>query len=329
MIRTPICDLLGIDVPIVLGGMGSGTSAPLAAAVSEAGGFGILGLNSRKAEDIPGLFADVRQRTGRPFGANFLMFRMPEECFAAALAERPAVLSFAWPRLDDDLRPWFERAHEAGARVMFMAGEVPRLELAAAAGADIVVAQGCEGGGHVGWMGTMPLVPMAVDAVRPIPVLAAGGIADGRGLAAALALGAQGVLLGTRFLATDEAPLHANFKRAIVSSNGHDTVITDIPDVARAQVWPGAMARSLRNRFIERWAGRDWALRAEQHKAQAGLERAHRDGDVEEAALLMGQDAGLIASVLPAREVVTRIAAEAEAILRRTLPALSASPPIR
>jgi NAD(P)H-dependent flavin oxidoreductase YrpB (nitropropane dioxygenase family) len=105
-------------------------------------------------------------------------------------------------------------------------------------------------------MASMALVPMIVQAVAPLPVLAAGGIADGRGMAAALALGADGVLLGTRFLATDESPLHANFKQAIVRSNGHDTVLTDIPDIASSSVWPGAMARTLRNRFVEQWAGR-------------------------------------------------------------------------
>ena len=117
---------------------------------------------------------------------------------------------------------------------------------AAEAGVDVIVAQGTEAGGHVGWMASMALVPMIVQAVAPLPVLAAGGIANGQGMAAALALGAEGVLLGTRFLATDESPLHANFKQAIVRSNWHDTVLTEIPDIASRRVWPGAMARTLR-----------------------------------------------------------------------------------
>src|SRR5690606_17710850 len=120
--------------------------------------------------------------------------------------------------------------------------------------ADVVIAQGTEGGGHVGWMATLALTPMVVDAVAPVPVLAAGGIADGRGLAAALALGADGVLLGTRFLASDEAPMHDNFKQAIVAGDGHDTVLTEIPDIAAGVVWPGAMSRAKRNRVVERWA---------------------------------------------------------------------------
>jgi NAD(P)H-dependent flavin oxidoreductase YrpB (nitropropane dioxygenase family) len=175
-----------------------------------------------------------------------------------------------------------------------MAGTVPEAKRAAEAGADIIIAQGTEGGGHVGWMASMPLLPMVVDAVAPIPVLAAGGFADGRGLAAALALGAEGILLGTRFLATIESPLHPNFKQAIVDSDGHDTQLSEIPDIASGLVWPGAMIRSRRNRFIERWAGREWALRRDRAEAAEKLATARRTGDIEEGPLSMGQDAGLI-----------------------------------
>jgi NAD(P)H-dependent flavin oxidoreductase YrpB (nitropropane dioxygenase family) len=164
-------------------------------------------------------------------------------------------------------------------------------------------------------------VPMMVDAVAPVPVLAAGGIADGRGLVAALALGAQGVLLGTRFLATKESPLHPNFKQAIVDSDGHDTQLSEIPDIAAAQVWPGAMTRSRRNKFIERWAGREWALRHSRAEAHAKLQAARKAGDVEEGPLSMGQDAGLIHDIPSAAEVVMRIASEADEILAR-LPGL-------
>src|SRR5207302_2580169 len=140
-------------------------------------------------------------------------------------------------------------AHDVGANVTFMVSGVPDAVRAVEAGADVIIAQGSEGGGHVGLMGTMPLVPMVVDAVAPVPVLAAGGIADGRGLVAALALGADGVLLGTRFVATTEAPIHANMKQAIVDSDGHDTVLTEIPDIATVRVWPGAMVRGQRSKF--------------------------------------------------------------------------------
>jgi NAD(P)H-dependent flavin oxidoreductase YrpB (nitropropane dioxygenase family) len=168
----------------------------------------------------------------------------------------------------------------------------------------------------------MPLVPMVVDAVGPVPVLAAGGFADGRGLVAALSLGAQGILLGTRFLASVESPLHPNFKQAIVDSDGHDTQLSEIPDIAAGQVWPGAMTRSRRNKFIERWAGREWALRQNRAEAIAGLRAARESGDVDEGPLSMGQDAGLIRDVPPAAEIVTRIAREADEILTGRLPKL-------
>jgi NAD(P)H-dependent flavin oxidoreductase YrpB (nitropropane dioxygenase family) len=157
-----------------------------------------------------------------------------------------------------------------------------------------------------------------------VPVLAAGGIADGRGLAAALALGAQGVLLGTRFLASVESPLHPRFKQAIVDSDGHDTMLTEIPDIAMGLVWPGAMSRSKRNRFIERWAGREWALRQYQAEVLTAVQAARKVGDTDEAPLSMGQDAGLIREILPAGEIVKRIAAEAETILKQRLAPLVA-----
>jgi NAD(P)H-dependent flavin oxidoreductase YrpB (nitropropane dioxygenase family) len=164
-------------------------------------------------------------------------------------------------------------------------------------------------------MASIVLTPMVVDAVAPVPVLTAGGIADGRGLAAALALGADGVLLGTRFLASREAPLHENFKQAIVDSNGHDTVLTEIPDIAAGVVWPGAMTRAKRNAFIGQWAGHEWALRQHRKEVYARVQGAYQTGDVNNAPLSYGQDAGLINNVLPVGEIVRQIAREAEEIL--------------
>jgi NAD(P)H-dependent flavin oxidoreductase YrpB (nitropropane dioxygenase family) len=204
MLHTRICDVLGITHPIVLGGLGGGhTSAPLVAAVSNAGGFGTLGVTGFSAASVQEQIAAIRAATDKPFGVNFLLFLIQEAALTAALESRPPVVSFAWARPDQDLRPYVQRVHDAGSLVMHMAGEVPEAVRAAKAGADVIVAQGTEGGGHVGWMATMALVPMVVQAVAPVPVLAAGGIADGRGLAAALALGADGLVIGTRFLATD------------------------------------------------------------------------------------------------------------------------------
>jgi NAD(P)H-dependent flavin oxidoreductase YrpB (nitropropane dioxygenase family) len=322
MLRTPICDLLGIEHPVALGGMGSATNPELVAAVSNAGGLGALGCHGQTPEQVGERTQSIRRQTNKPFGLNFLLFHTRDDSFAAALELRPPVMQFAWAKPEQDLRDYVERSHKAGCLVTYMAGTVPEAKRAVQAGADIIIAQGTEGGGHVGWMASMPLLPMVVDAVAPVPVLAAGGYADGRGLAAALALGADGILLGTRFLATVESPLHQNFKQAIVDSDGHDTLLSEIPDIASGLVWPGAMIRSRRNRFIERWAGREWDLRRDRTEAWDRLNLARRTGDVDEGPLSMGQDSGLIHDIPPAGEIVTRIVREAEEILGRKLPRL-------
>ena len=322
MIHTRICDLLGIVHPIVLGGMGTATTAPLVAAVSNAGGFGTLGTSAFNAASLATEVASMRERTEKPFGINHLIFQVQEDMFAVTLSAKPRVAAFAWARKDQNLREYFRRAHDAGSTVMYMAGEVPEALRAADAGADVIVAQGTEAGGHVGWMASLPLLPMMVKAVAPLPVLSAGGIGDGRGLAAALALGADGVLLGTRFMATPEAPIHPNFKQAIVKSDGHDTVLTEIPDLASQRVWPGAMSRAQRNGFIERWAGREWALRQNAQEVGRQVAAARAAGDINNASLSFGQDAGLIDSIKSVREVIQNIIGEAEDIIKDRLPSL-------
>jgi NAD(P)H-dependent flavin oxidoreductase YrpB (nitropropane dioxygenase family) len=315
MLRTTVCDLLGIEHPLVLGGMATGTNAGLVAAVSAAGGLGILGVSYVSAERQRSEIEAIRRLTDRPFGLNHLVFTLDEERFATSLAARPRVISTAWPWVDQDLRQLFERVHEAGALAMHQVSGVPEAERATAAGADVIVAQGTEGGGHVGWMGTMALLPMVVRAVSPLPVLGAGGIADGAGLAAALALGAEGVLLGTRFLATPEAPVPPGYKRSLLDSDGHDTLLTEIPDVANGRVWPGAMSRVRRNRFIERWAGREWELRQLRHEVSPRVIAARQSDDSEEYALMIGQTAGLIGEIKPAADIVREIVEQAEAII--------------
>jgi NAD(P)H-dependent flavin oxidoreductase YrpB (nitropropane dioxygenase family) len=322
MIHTRICDLLGVRHPIVLGGMGTATTAPLVAAVSNAGGFGTLGTSAFNAVSLDAEIASIHERTGQPFGINHLLFQIREDMFSVTLRARPAVAAFAWARKDQNLRDYFQRAHDAGCKIMYMANEVPEAVRAAEAGADVLVAQGTEAGGHVGWMASLPLVPMMVKAVAPLPVLSAGGIADGRGLAAALALGAEGALLGTRFMATPEAPIHANYKQAIIKTDGHDTVLTEIPDLATQRVWPGAMSRAQRNKFIERWAGREWALRQNAGEVGKQAAAARAAGDVDNASLSFGQDAGLIDSIKSVREVIDEIVADAEKIIKDRLPSL-------
>jgi NAD(P)H-dependent flavin oxidoreductase YrpB (nitropropane dioxygenase family) len=248
---------------------------------------------------------------------NLLLFDANEQALEAVYAARPPVFSTAWGWPDQDLAPLFSRAHDLGAKVMHMVSGVPEARRAVEAGADVIVAQGTEGGGHVGLMGTIVLVPQVVRAVAPVPVLAAGGIATGEGLAAALTLGADGVLVGTRFLATPEAPVAEGFKKAVLASDGHDTVLTEIPDIARGRVWPGAFSRVVRNRLVEEWAGREGELRARRSQVAAKMLAAFQAGDASYAPLFIGQDAGLIDSIVPAADLVRRLVADAEAALHR------------
>ncbi len=316
MIRTRLTELLGIRHPIVLGGMAGGTSPELVAAVSNAGGLGIFGASRRPPDEVRAIGAQIRSLTNAPFGMNLLLFDCTDEQLAAALECRPRVLATAWRRPEQDLRAVGERAHATGALYMHHADTLDEAKRAAEAGADLVVAQGTEGGGHVGLMATLPLARMVVRALAPLPVLAAGGIADGEGIAAALVLGAQGVLLGTRLLATVESPLPDGYKRAIVASDGHDTQLTEIPDIVAGNVWPGAYARARRNAFIEEWLGREGELRRRRRAVQAQVQAARAAGDAERGSLLIGQDAGLVDAIEPAGALIERLAAEAEAALR-------------
>ncbi len=206
MIKTRFTELMGIDHPIVLAGMSGQTSPELVAAVTNAGGLGIRGLSDKTADLIPEAVDAVRRLTKGPFGLNQLLAFAEDDEIRAVLDAQPAVYSTAWPRDNQDLKAIFEMAHDRGLKVMHMVPTVADAVQAAAAGADVIVAQGTDGGGHIGLIGTVAIVPQVVKAVSPIPVLAAGGISDGRGLAAMLALGADGVLLGTRFLARSPRP---------------------------------------------------------------------------------------------------------------------------
>jgi NAD(P)H-dependent flavin oxidoreductase YrpB (nitropropane dioxygenase family) len=317
MLRTRVCDLFTIEHPIVLGGMAGATGPELVAAVSNAGGLGVLGCARIPPVEIGPAVRAIREKTNRPFGLNLLLFSADAEILSAVLACRAPVFSTAWPWPEQDLRALFARAHDTGAKVLHMVASVSEARRAADSGADAIVAQGTEGGGHVGLMGTIALVPQVVRAVAPVPVLAAGGIATGEGLAAALALGAEGVLIGTRLLATNEAPLPASYKQAIVESDGHDTVLTEIPEIASGRVWPGAWSRVVRNRLIADWSGREGELRARRSEVGARMRQAFESGDRDWAPLFIGQDAGLIDAIEPGGEIVRRLVRDAEAVLER------------
>jgi NAD(P)H-dependent flavin oxidoreductase YrpB (nitropropane dioxygenase family) len=319
VIRTPFTDLVGIEHPVVSAGMGGGhTGGELVGHVSEAGGLGVLGASFVPPEELDAMVTRAREITSKPIGINLLL-HATEDRVDEVLQAEPAVLSTAWPRDDQDLGAIFAKAHERGIRVMHMVPRVDDALRAAEAGADVIVAQGNEGGGHVGEIGTTVIVRQVVKAVAPVPVLAAGGFVDGAGLAAALALGADGVLLGTRFLATDEAPVEAAYKEAIVASAGDDTIVTTVGDTLSGRDWPGAWARVRRTRFIEEWLGREPELRRRRAAAWARLEAAE-ETDPDYGLMWIGQSAGLIDSILPAGEVLRQMVREAEEILRSRLP---------
>jgi NAD(P)H-dependent flavin oxidoreductase YrpB (nitropropane dioxygenase family) len=322
VIRTAFTELVGIEHPIALAGMAGATSPELVAAVSNAGGLGVMGVSDIEGGAIEETVAAIRERTDRPFGLNLLLHGADEDQVRAVLAARPAVVSTAWPRDDYDLRALFEQAHTNGLKVMHMVPTAADAARAASAGADVIVAQGTDGGGHIGLVGTAVIVPMVVREVSPIPVLAAGGIAGGSGLAAMLAFGAAGVLVGTRFLATTESPVHEALKRAIVQSDGTDTIVTDLGDEMLGADWPGAVARISRNRLVERWLGRVNEMRRKRPEILGAMRDARRAGDLEEAIVYWGQSAGLIDEVVPVQQVIDEIVREAKAILRERLPGL-------
>lgn len=306
-LHPPVCALLGIDLPILQAGMSTYTTPELVAAVSNAGGLGIIGALGRSPDELREEIGKVRELTSRPFGVNHVVSQIDAGAIDVTLELRVPVLSLSWGRAADLAR----RAHDAGIKVLHQVNSPEEAGQVAADGADVIVAQGTEGGGHVGGMSTLPLVPQVVDVVNGVPVVAAGGIADGRGLAAALMLGAQGALIGTRFLATPEARGRGHSKDVILNALGSQTVASKFFDDVLGIRWPGALVRSIRNPLLDRWAQRqqDWALAADQ--IRPSLEAAMAAGDF----VLAGESAGMIHDIVPAGELVERIAREAEALL--------------
>jgi NAD(P)H-dependent flavin oxidoreductase YrpB (nitropropane dioxygenase family) len=245
--KTVLCERLGIELPIIQAPMGGAVDPSLAAAVSNAGGLGMLAPWRADVETLRRQIRETRALTSRPFGVNLNLDFPQEERLAACLDERVPVISFFW-RDPSFLVP---RAHAGGAIVMHTVGSTAAGKQAVSCGVDIVIAQGWEAGGHVrGTVATMPLVPAVVDAVSPAPVVAAGGIADGRGLAAALALGAAGAWIGTRFLASHEAAIHPHYRERVLQANESDTAfLENLFDVR----WANAPHRTLKNQTVAAW----------------------------------------------------------------------------
>jgi enoyl-[acyl-carrier protein] reductase II len=318
MLRTPVCDLLGIEHPIVQGAIWPATSPELVAAVSNAGALGSLGAIFASAADVERQVTQIRQLTDRPFAVNHVVPVLNEEAFAATLALRPAVISFAL----GDPGEHVKRAQEAGARVLQQVHTVAQARQAAANGVDAIVAQGSEAGGQGLATGpsVMVLVPQVVDAAGAIPVLAAGGVADGRGLAAALVLGAQGANIGTRFLASTEASAAAEWKQAILAAQSEDpvrfAVWREIMPTSSAAAYD-TVPRVLRTPFIDRWLDHPQDAHRQAADLREEIASAIRAGRTHELLPFTGQTAGLITDILPAGELVRRIVNEAQLALTR------------
>ena len=320
MLHTPLCDVLGIEVPIISAPFGPWDDVELAAAVSEAGGLGSVGTALLPVEDLREQWRRLRELTGKPFAINHTVRPLNEEAFEATLEFRPPAISFHLA-VPDDL---IARAHELGILWIQQVMNRSQAEQAAAAGADVIVAQGGEAGGNGGWVATMVIVPEVVDLAGDVPVAAAGGIADGRGLAAALALGAHGVQMGTRFIASKEAAVDEAWKQRVVDADALDAVKVEnseraMPPYSREA--PRAAPRALSTPLIEQL--RDDPASVDPAEIGRQLVEAVMRGGGHEYLPFAGQSVALVHEVLPAADIVRRVVEEAEAALRGAGAAMS------
>lgn len=328
MLKTRLCRDLAIDHPIFCAPLGGGVAGPeLAAAVSEAGGLGLLGMGGLPALAIREHIRETRKRTSKPFGVGLLLPLLEGGEVEACIEERAPVLFLFW----GDVAPHVAKAKRAGVRVFAQVGSVEEATAAASAGVDAIVAQGFEAGGHVrGTTSLMTLVPAVNQAVAPLPVVAAGGIATGRGLVAALGLGAEAVSMGTRFVASEEARASREYKERIVRARAEDTVHTLLFDIG----WPDAAHRVIRNKAVDEWeaAGRPPSgSRPGEGTVVGRMPIAGRmtdvpryfvaspmigfEGDVDYTVLYAGQSCSLVNDIKPAAAIVRDVVAEAEAVL--------------
>ena len=314
-LHTPLCDLLGVKHPIMLAGMGGVSYAELVAAVSNAGGYGVLGMAGRTPEFIRDEMRKVKSLTDKPFGVD-LLAASPESLTASVeiIIEEGAssfVAGLGVPM------PIMEKLKKAGLKVMVVCGAVKHAVKAEQAGCDAVICQGGEGGGHTGLVGTMPLVAQAVEAVK-IPVVAAGGLYDGRGLAAALTLGATGVWMGTRFIASQEAHAGELYRQAILEAADEDTI--------RTRSYSGKPMRVKKNPYVEEWETRPQDIQPFPMQAMLSTREGVMGGiggqieglDPDRSCFAMGQSAGGVHEVLPAATIVANLIKEAEAAIDRT-----------
>ena len=337
-LRTSLCELLGIEYPIVQAPIGSGTSPALAASVSEAGGLGTLAVTWRSVEATRTAIKETRLRTDRPFGVNVVLDPAAKEIptedhLDACLEEGVDVVSLSF----GDGTPYVDRVHDAGALLVVSVGSAAAARAAVEAGVDVVVVQGWEAGGHVdSEVATLPLVPRVVDAIEDadagaVPVVAAGGIADGRAIAAVLSLGAAGAWLGTRFVASQEASLHDAYKQRILTAAETETLYSELFDGG----WPGTPHRVIKTDTTDDWerAGRpESGERPGEGEIVAEFENGRSVeryddvlplpgmvGDLDALALYAGQSAGSVDSLAPADEIVGALVTETTEAIERTV----------
>ncbi len=314
--RTRLTDVLGIEYPVMLAGMGGVSYSALVTAVSEAGGFGCLGASTMGMDQMVAEMAAVRAATSKPFGVDLLTAASRDMgAQVEKIVEAGANVFVAGLGVPRDV---IEQCHRSGLLVANMCGKVDHARRAVEAGCDLVIAQGTEAGGHTGQVATMPLVPQIVDAVGDrVPVVAAGGIFDGRGLAAALALGADGIWVGTRFIATPEARSVPGYKEALVRTHEDGTVIT--------RAYTGKTLRAVRNTYNTWWETHTDELQPFPNQiGRSGADGAmHLGGgpdaevDPDKECYPAGQGVGAISELVPAAELVRRFVAEAEEALDR------------
>lgn len=307
MIKTKITELFGIEYPIFQGGMAWVAEAQLAAAVSNAGGIGLIAGGSAPAEVIREQIRRAKELTDKPFGVNImLMSPYAGELAQLVIEEGVAVVTTGAGNPGKYIASW----KQAGIKVVPVVPSVALAKRMERAGADALVAEGCEAGGHIGELTTMALVPQIVDAVA-IPVLAAGGIADGRGVAAALMLGAQGVQVGTRFLAAEECQIHQNYKELVLKAKDTDSAVT-----GRGTGHPVRQIRSKFTRRVLELESREADPEEFEALTVGSLKKAVVDGNVDEGSFMAGQIAGMVSKVQPAQEIVDEMFGEAEHLLK-------------
>ena len=308
MIKSKICDLLGIQYPIFQGGMAWVADAELAAAVSNAGGLGIIAGMNMNGEQLRAEIRKLRTLTNKPFGVNvMLMSPFAAEVADIIIDEKVPVVTTGAGNPLQFIKKWID----AGVRVIPVVASVSLAKMVAKRGATAVVAEGGESGGHIGEANTMPLVPQVVDAVD-IPVIAAGGIADGRGMAAAFMLGAEGIQMGTRFLVAKECNIHPTYKEKVIKANDMGTVVNG------RRI--GHPARALKNPFTRLFAERENDPTSSDEELTSfgtgALRKAVKDGDWENGSFLCGQIAGLVEKEETCQEIIEEIVAETELILK-------------